>query len=152
MPAASYRIDVHVDSAYWGLVSQRALAALARRVLRAEEAPACRLSLVVTDDRTVRRLNRRYRGRDAPTDVLSFELGDARFAMPPGTLHPLGEVIISYPTAERQARRAGRRVDHELAHLLAHGVLHLLGYDHQTPGQAQAMHRREDALLGRAAH
>ncbi len=103
------------------------------------------------DDDAIRDLNRRFRGIDAPTDVLSFDLADdvltdARDA------GPLGEIVISYPTAERQARQAGQAVEDELARLLVHGILHLIGYHHEFPAQARRMRSEEQALLGHAAH
>jgi rRNA maturation RNase YbeY len=64
----------------------------------------------------------------------------------------LGQVVISYPAAARQAAEAGYPVQEELAHLLVHGLLHLLGCEHETPREARAMRTREDALLGRAVH
>ncbi|WP_447974851.1 rRNA maturation RNase YbeY [Nitrospira sp. Kam-Ns4a] len=122
----------------------RALTQLAQRVLAAAGAPAAELSLELVGDGRMRRLNRRYRGRDAPTDVLAFALRDA-----PGPRSSLlGDVVISLPTAARQAAEAGRRLDHELAALLIHGVLHLLGYDHERSARAAArMRRKERAVL-----
>ncbi len=154
MPSAGYRMSFHVEPAYTRNVRVWTLAALARRVLASEAvARPVGLSVAVTDDRTVTALNRRYRGRDEPTDVLSFRLmDDDGFVAPPGRLRELGEIVISYRMASRQARTAGRSVHDELAHLLVHGVLHLLGYDHERPHQAKAMRAREDALLGRRAH
>src|SRR3972149_1263474 len=89
------------------------------------------------------------RGEAAPTDVRSFSLQtDGRFVLPPGRMRDLGEVVISYPTASRQARAARQRVHDELAHLLVHGVLHLLGYDHERAGEAKLMRARAEALPG----
>ena len=152
--AAGYAIAWHVEPPFARWVRRRALTALARRALTAEAAPVpAQLSIAIIDDETVRELNRRYRGVDAPTDVLSFDLedGDA-FVAPPEGARQLGEIVISYPTAARQADEAGHAIDEELAHLLVHGVLHLLGYDHGSPKEARAMHEREEALLGRPAH
>jgi probable rRNA maturation factor len=154
MATASYRIAFHVKPAFARFVRIRTLAALARRVLAVEEVVGpLELSIAVTDDRAMRTLNRRYRGQDAPTDVLSFGLGpDAGFIVPPGRPRQLGEIVISYPTAARQARMDGQSVHDELAHLLVHGVLHLLGYDHERPPEAKTMRAREERLLGRAPH
>ena len=102
------------------------------------------------DDETVRGLNQRFLGLDEPTDVLSFGLGstdEAPFALPPEEEASLGEVVIAYPTALRQAAEAGRTVEAEVAHLLAHGLLHLLGYDHERPEDEGAMRRREEEIL-----
>jgi probable rRNA maturation factor len=123
---------------------------IARRVLAVEDAGPTELGVVITDDATVRELNSRYLGIDEPTDVLSFGLGekdDVPFALPPGEAPSLGEVIISYPTAVRQAEEQGHSVEAEVAHLLVHGILHLLGYDHVETGEERIMRRREEALL-----
>ncbi len=133
--------------------------AQASRVLLSEQIASGSLSLLVTDDETVQRLNREYRGYDQPTDVLSFGLSErakpatddehsfAGFVLPPEADTELGEVIIAYPTAERQAVEHGRDTDFELAHLLIHGILHLLGYDHYEPEEEREMRAREEALL-----
>ena len=148
MAPEGYAIDLQVDPDFAG-VEQAALIRLAQRALAAEGVPVSAvLSVVVTDDDSVRELNRRYRSADAPTDVLSFGMKEADgFVTPPGSAAQLGEIVISYPTAARQAAEAGHRVDQELAHLLVHGLLHLLGYDHAAPDEARAMQTREEALL-----
>lgn len=154
MGSPGYVLAFHIESAFDRQVRRRALATLARRALAAEGTPKpVKLSVSITDDETVRALNRRYRDADAPTDVLSFGLDDHdAFVTPPGNIRELGEVVISYPTAARQAEAADHAIDDELAHLLVHGVLHLLGYDHESTQEAKAMRAREDELLGRAAH
>ena len=98
-----------------------------RRVLRgAAQALRVRgsVALVLTGDRLVHDLNRRYRGKDKPTDVLSFE--------GPGGEHGLGDIVISVDTAARNARELGRTLPQELDILALHGFLHVLGYDHET--------------------
>jgi probable rRNA maturation factor len=87
------------------------------------------------------RLNQRYRGIATSTDVLSFPMREGPFA----SLSPnlLGDVVISVETADRQAAAAGRSLRDELVALLIHGILHLLGYDHQTPSEAKRMKRLE---------
>jgi len=104
---------------------------------------------VITGDRAVQTLNRSYRGEDAPTDVLSFALteGGQDFVLPPDGLLRLGEVVVSLPTARRQAQEAGRPVEEELAHLVVHGLLHLLGYDHREEREEREMRAREEPLL-----
>lgn len=82
------------------------------------------VSLVLTGDRAVRVLNARYRGKDRPTDVLSFPGG--------GAADELGDIVISVETARRNARALGRTLDQELDVLALHGFLHVLGYDHET--------------------
>ena len=97
----------------------------------------------------MRRLNREYRKKDRATDVLAFPIREA--VMPRGVRavgHMLGDVVISLPTAVRQAKEAGRSLDDELAMLLVHGVLHLCGYDHErNEREAARMARRERTLL-----
>ncbi len=154
MPRPAYRITIHVQPPFGRSVRTRQLAGLARRALAREGvAPPAEVSVAVSDDATVRDLNRRFRGDDRPTDVLSFGLdGDDPFVTPANGPRQLGEVIIAYPTAARQAKEAGHRIDEELAHLLVHGILHLLGYDHERRADARRMRAREEALLGRAVH
>lgn len=151
MVTRRYRITFQIEPRYARFVQRRALAALARRALIAERAPAGQLSIVVTDDATLRALNRRYRGRNTATDVLSFALADERFPEPAGRRH-LGEIVISHPMAVRQARGERHSTHDELSHLLVHGLLHILGYDHQRPAQERRMRAREEALLGRVVH
>ncbi len=144
---------VAVDEAFAAVVDPVSLEALARRVLQAEGAGPCELSVLVTDDETVRALNREYAGEDASTDVLSFSLREGEeFVGPPEGPQPLGEVVISWPTAERQVSERGAATEDELAHLLVHGVLHLLGYDHAEAEEERRMRSREEEVLGQAGH
>jgi probable rRNA maturation factor len=111
------------------------------------------VSLVLTGDRTVRPLNARYRGKDRPTDVLSFPgpcaehwtargSGDSCPACKDGR-QPLGDILISVETAERNARGLGRTLHQELDVLALHGFLHVLGYDHETDdGTMDRLERR----------
>ncbi|MEK6607432.1 MAG: rRNA maturation RNase YbeY, partial [Myxococcota bacterium] len=123
--------------------------------------------IVLTDDDEVRALNRRWRGQDRTTDVLSFAMdGFARPLAPRSSAHPrrsargagaptiLGDVVISVEQALRQAPRRRRGLDDELAFLLVHGFLHLCGYDHAKPAERRTMRaveRKLRALLGSAA-
>ncbi len=112
------------------------------------------LGLFVTDDDTVRSLNREYRLVDEATDVLSFALTEVKvgdglpaFIMPPdGVLH-LGEVVVSYPRAVKQASEHGCELNEELAWLVVHGVLHLVGYDHDEPTRGEEMRAVEKRVL-----
>jgi probable rRNA maturation factor len=119
--------------------------AWAARVLRSSARAFLRglgrqqLSLSLVGDREMRKLNRAWRGKDKPTDVLSFSHG-------PGPL--LGDVVISLDTARRQASEGGWPLSRELRRLLAHGMCHCQGYDHERPRDAARMARAEKALLG----
>lgn len=100
------------------------------------------VSVVLTDDVAIRRLNRRFRAKDAPTDVLAFPISDGLRGD-----EPFGDVVISYETARRQAREYGAPLAHEMARLLIHGTLHLCGHDHHERGQAARMHGLTRRLL-----
>ena len=128
---------------------------IARRVLQAERIiSSAEMGLLITDSQTVQKLNRIYRGKDEPTDVLAFQMTPdrnrepgTRFISPPDGIKHLGEVVISYPQAAKQAQECGRDVMQELALLIVHGVLHLLGYDHETLEDEKKMRDRESEIL-----
>ncbi len=124
---------------------RRRLRDLLQRLLVVTARADCSVELMLTSDRVVRRLNRRFRGRDRITDVLSFPDGEE---LEPGIRH-LGEIAIAMPRAARQARRARWPLDSELSLLVTHGYLHLLGYDHETDDGT--MRRLEEALLRQVA-
>jgi len=150
--APAHRIGVQIAPPFRSAVRASWLRAIARRVLAAEGAGPAELGIAISDEATLRELNRRYLGRDEPTDVLSFRLSEGSetaFVLAPGEATPLGEVIISYPTALRQAQEGGHSVEGELAHLLVHGVLHLLSYDHRQREDERAMRRKEEQILAR---
>ena len=106
-----------------------------RVVARAMRAAACDADVVLTDDRTIKRLNARDRGRNKPTNVLTYE-------RPP-------EILLGLGVVREEARAAGKTVTAHLSHLLIHGALHLAGHDHHHAGQARAMERAETRLLAR---
>ena len=111
------------------------------------------VSLVLTDDAAIAALNRAFRGVDAPTDVLSFPQLEAAApahsvpALPADAPLPLGDIVVSLRRAEAQARDYGHARVREIGFLLVHGLLHLLGYDHQTPPEAATMEARQEAIL-----
>jgi probable rRNA maturation factor len=138
--------DAEVDRALIEQVVRRALTA-------AGASGPVEVSVVVTDDSTVQQLNRDYRGVDAPTDVLSFSqtevLTDAgeQFPTVPGEARLLGDVVISGDRVRAQAAEYGHSQRRELAYLTVHGLLHLLGYDHETDPERQVMRRAEENAL-----
>ena len=165
---SEFEIDVQIFDEFVGLIQPDWVRSVVAAVLESEsEARGQHVSAVIADDEVVRELNRLHRGLDENTDVLAFsfthegqyygdeERGDigsgVEFALPPTVVAAasLGEIIVSYPQARRQAEDAGHPVERELAVLLVHGVLHLLGYDHEAredetrmnTAQAQAMER-----------
>jgi probable rRNA maturation factor len=106
------------------------------------------LSIVLTDDDQIRKLNRIYRNKNRPTDVLAFAQREGEHGDQAG--HLLGDVVVSIPTARRQAEAAARDLGSELTMLLAHGLLHLLGWDHETPAKDRAMRAETDRLCAAA--
>ena len=155
--APSRSIDVQVFPAYSRRLSKAWLRDVVELALdvRDEESPLS-ISLVVADDETVHSLNRDYRGLDETTDVLAFPLWESRsgedddaVGLPPEAGDPMGEVVISYPQAARQAREARKSVRAEMALLVVHGVLHLLGYDHADDCEKQRMWAVQDRVLAR---
>ena len=130
----------------------------ARNALHAEGAPSAEVSVLLTDDETIHELNRDYRGKDKPTDVLSFpqrdrlrgeqDQTDRTDGTDDATAVPelLGDVVISVETAARQADTQGVSLDDELALLVTHGILHLLGYEDDTDEGADKMEQRERTL------
>lgn len=110
--------------------------------------PPCDVSVLLTRDPQIHELNRTYRGKDQPTDVLSFALEEESTVMlPPGFARQLGEVVLSLDTIARQACDHGRHYSQELSWALCHGVLHLLGYDHETDEQELVMRAKEAEVL-----
>lgn len=125
-------------------------AALAALVLEGVQ-ERCEVMIVIADDDTLRELNRRFRGVNAPTDVLSFA-NESRgpFAGGGGQFpHYLGDLVISLPTAQAQAAAVGGTLVHELQLLIVHGILHLLGYDHAGPEEKSRMWAAQERILQR---
>jgi len=110
------------------------------------------ISIVLAHDALVQELNREYRDKDKPTNVLSFAQldGDDGWAEPtgPGPC-ALGDLILAYETVEREAREENKPFEHHLTHLVIHGILHLLGYDHIDDDEAEEMESLEIQILKR---
>lgn len=139
-------VAVRASSAGVPGVSAATVRAAAEAMLRALRLDDAELSIVLCGDARMRTLNRHYRGKDRTTDVLAFALREGT-ALAHGDPRALGDVVISLPTAARQARAAGKGTAEEVRMLLAHGLLHLLGDDHRTLVQARRMSARTDLLL-----
>ena len=118
----------------------RTLRARVGRAMRAAGVAGRAMTLSLTDDRELRRLNKKYAGEDHVTDVLSFEQGAPL----------LGDVVISVETAARQARAQKHSLLAELFHLAVHGMVHLMGYDHATKAEERVMFGYEAKLRARA--
>ncbi len=110
------------------------LNSIAKHIVKKENKSGI-ISIVITDDENIRELNKTYRKIDSATDVLSFEMGEDGI---------LGDIIISYETAQRNAKRYGKSLGDEMKRLVVHGVLHLLGFDHKNTYERKKMRLKED--------
>lgn len=150
-------VDIQVDERFEGQFEPELIQRAVAAILEGEGiAEPIELSVLVTDDAELHRLNREYRGVDRPTDVLSFaseeedEDAPAAFVRPPEEPRFLGDLAISYERVLAQAEEYNHSAARELAYLTAHGVLHLLGYDHERgPEDEVAMRQREEAAMER---
>ena len=138
-------VDIQVQSPLWNaqpLAEQTIREAIAAAAA-ALSTEGGEVSIVLTDDSEMRKLNRTWRSVDKPTNVLSFPArtgGDAKM---------LGDIVVAYETLERECDEEGRQFLHHLAHLTVHGFLHLIGYDHQTDAQAYEMETLESKIMAR---
>jgi probable rRNA maturation factor len=139
-------VDVVIASKRWNK-APRAARVVRRTIAAAAPARArnAELSVILTNDRAICALNRQWRGQDKPTNVLSFPTPQAGRGAP----RHLGDIVIAYETVAAEARAERKPFDHHLAHLAVHGFLHLLGYDHESHSEAEAMERRERRILAR---
>jgi probable rRNA maturation factor len=147
----SLAADVMIDSPLW--TAQPDAEAIVHRAIKAAAAAVdtgsargAELAILLTDDSAIRVLNRDWRGFDKPTNVLSFPA--AQSGGDDGAPH-LGDIVIAYETTAREADAEGKTLADHLAHLTIHGFLHLLGYDHESGREADAMERLESAILAR---
>lgn len=144
------RLEIDVALPYEGEVDRDLLTRVLSNALAEQGVTGpVEVSVVVTDDAKIQALNRQYRGIDRPTDVLSFpqEEGTTAFPRPPGAPRQLGDIVISYDRVKAQAREYGHSERRELAYLAVHGLLHLLGFDHETEPERQRMRTAEEAAL-----
>jgi probable rRNA maturation factor len=131
-------------------VNEDSLRQYVERVLRREGVTGpVEVSLLFTSDEVIRTLNAQYRENDSVTDVLSFPQYDGldEIIAHSGAPRLIGDVVLSYPQAERQAHEFGHSLAREIGYLVVHGVLHLLGFDHETEPDRIAMRMREEAAL-----
>jgi probable rRNA maturation factor len=126
-----------VEGGPWRGLSRALVERRARAMLRVLGLPEAEWSIMLTGDERVRELNRDWRKKDKPTDVLAFPQDDPVL---------LGDVVVSVPTAGRQAAAANRTLAAEVTMLLAHGLLHLRGWDHDTPAKDRKMRAETDRL------
>jgi len=154
-PAPAVQMEVVVRSARWRR-QPRAATVVRSALLAAAKAASTRraeLAIVLSHDSAIQALNRDWRGKNTPTNVLSFA------SAPPGTMPKggksgktspyIGDIVIAYETTAREAVAEGKSFNHHLAHLAVHGFLHLVGYDHENDSDAEAMERIERRILRR---
>lgn len=156
-PAASspFAVGIVSEDGDWsgfgdldGAINAAAAALAAHRICHADVA-GCEATVVLASDAVVRKLNGAYRGKDAPTNVLSFVYQPP--PAPPGAAidEPyLGDVILAVETVRAEAAERGIPPVHHLQHLVVHGLLHLIGYDHNAGDEAEIMERLEAEILG----
>jgi probable rRNA maturation factor len=142
------RIDVAIKSELWHEPAK--IRSFIRRAIgqaaAALSTSGAELAIVLTDDSTIRTLNRNWRGVDAATNVLAFPTANAGGEPP-----HVGDIVLAYETIAREARAQRKPFAHHVAHLAVHGFLHLVGYDHQRDEEADAMEQAECGILQRMA-
>lgn len=141
-------VEVQIAPAFTGILSAEPLQRVAQTVLHLEGVYG-QATLVITNDEGIQALNRNFLGRDTPTDVLAFSARESAedFITAPEAGSYLGDVIVSYPRAAVQAEELGHSVEQELCLLIIHGMLHLLGYDHESENGKAVMWTRQRAIL-----
>ncbi|ORE92325.1 rRNA maturation RNase YbeY [Aurantimonas sp. 22II-16-19i] len=149
----SLTVVVSIEAAAWNeafaageveTMTARVLAAAARH-LRLPEGLASEISVTFADDASVQDVNREWRGKDRPTNILSFPMAELEPGDLPGPL--AGDLLIAFETVAREAQAEEKSLADHLSHLLVHGFLHLLGYDHIEDDGAEAMEAQEIAVL-----
>jgi probable rRNA maturation factor len=142
-------IEVAIEAEAWASLEAPSQLAKAAILAAVEEsrivlAANAEISVILCDDAFIRALNREWRGHDEPTNVLAFPAGDD-----PASTPLLGDIVIAFETASREAFEAGKPLRDHVAHLLVHGFLHLIGHDHKEAAAAEAMEALERASLAR---
>ena len=136
-------IDVEIEDPAWTEILPDAAAIAVRAgaaALAAVKAPDADVVVLLTDDKVLQRLNADFRGKSGPTNVLSF-------SAPASAAPHIGDLALAAGVCAREAAEQGKRLEHHLMHLVAHGVLHLVGYDHETDAEAETMEALERQLL-----
>ena len=147
-------VGLEIEAGEWGL-DEAAMEAMAQRAIDASFAQlgvvsgTSELSILFTDDAAIQVLNREWRGKDKATNVLSFPA----FPVEPGDPLPpmLGDIVLACETVRREADEENKPFEHHLTHLMVHGLLHLLGYDHETEEEAEEMEGLERQILSSLA-
>jgi probable rRNA maturation factor len=140
-------IEVEIEDDAWtsalsdaAAIAERAGQAVLDEIAPTDDGEESGVAVLLTSDAAVAELNQRFRGKAGPTNVLSFPA-------PANPENHLGDVALAHGVCAREAAEQGKTLDQHLAHLVVHGVLHLLGYDHETDGEAEAMEALERSIL-----
>ena len=136
-------IDVEVEAEDWTDAINDVEAVVERAAAAALGTASGGVVVLLTDDETVCDLNHRFRGKDRPTNVLSFPAAD----MPGVESQPLGDIVLAYGVCAAEAVEQNKTLANHLTHLVVHGVLHLLGRDHEDDAEAEAMEGEERTVL-----
>ncbi|HEY5106809.1 MAG TPA: rRNA maturation RNase YbeY [Caulobacteraceae bacterium] len=137
-------IEIAITDRAWtrALGNARALTRRATRAAFADLAPGAAAAVRLTSDQAMSELNRRFRGKEGPTNVLAFPATS-------GVGGGLGDIAVAFGVCEREAAAQGKSLADHLQHLVVHGALHLIGYDHQNDGEAETMETIERRILAR---
>ncbi|MBK8770198.1 MAG: rRNA maturation RNase YbeY [Rhizobiales bacterium] len=141
-------LSIEIEHEAWEALP--GLAALAERAVAAaleDRGETGAVTLLFTSDAEMQVLNRDWRGKDKPTNVLSFPA--PAMPVPEGEATPLGDIALACETVSREAAEQGKPLADHTTHLIVHGTLHLLGYDHETDGEAEDMENEERKILAR---
>lgn len=143
-------VEISHAGGAWDMTAEEVVLRIAQAVYESEAMEgSADLSVLLADNAFVQSLNRKFRGKDKPTNVLSFPQAEGSAGLVFEPNRPLGDIAFAFETLVEEARAQDKSFDDHLAHLVAHGVLHLLGYDHETDGQADEMEALERAILKR---
>jgi probable rRNA maturation factor len=150
MPASAPVVDVDIASTADGIPSATAIRDWVKSALDVSRQPAAaaEVSVRIVEEAEMRTLNRDFRQQDKSTNVLSFPAG-AIVGLPADADQLLGDIVVCAPVVAREAAEQGKQLPHHWAHMVVHGVLHLLGYDHQSDEQAADMEALEKQALER---
>ncbi len=154
MPARKVHVDILSEEKDWGKARLGLTALvpdvldLAYLTLPSKPAAPLEITVTLTNDAEIKKINREHRGKNKPTNVLSFPLWETLEEIPVSKDPvPAGDIIIALETMKREALEQGKSLKHHFCHMLVHGFLHLLGYDHMTDSEAEEMETLETKIL-----
>ena len=140
-------LTIDVEDERWSAIAHlEDILQKAASAVKARQSFGGEINLILVDDHVMKDLNKTWRGKDQPTNVLSFPAPEG-LTMPPGEIAPLGDIAMSYDTLAMEALRDHKTLADRLQHLFIHGLLHLLGHDHETENEALEMEALEVEIL-----